>query len=118
MLQLKVPADTNQCDLRPCITGSCARALQRLAEPADFPSQPEVPVYLISMSLAVESNLTEVVMSGCEASSQYDWWHYSCIFALDLNPDWTWATYNEGVGSWIKVCQHQGGWCWIKTRLG
>ena len=51
----------------------------------------------------VESNLTEVLPSGCEASSTFDAnWH--CLFALDMKVGSDWATNAQGTGSWIKVC--------------
>ena len=53
-------------------------------------------------SLAVECALIRVPMSGCDASSRFDW-AYWCGSALDGNYGTDWATSGEGIGSWIKV---------------
>ena len=49
----------------------------------------------------VESNLTEVLPSGCEASSTHS--THVCLNDLDLKVGTDWATIGQGTGSWIKV---------------
>ena len=51
----------------------------------------------------VESNVTEILTSGCEASTEHNG-NYRCEYALDMVAVTDWATYNEAVNSWIKVC--------------
>ena len=50
----------------------------------------------------VESNVVEVLPSGCEASSVLGA-NWLCLVALDMTVGTDWATSAEGTGSWIKV---------------
>ena len=53
-------------------------------------------------SFAVECALIRVPMSGCTASTRFNFGH-RCEYALDGNYGTDWATNAQGIGSWIKV---------------